>query len=70
MRDLYIEELNEVQGGSMLLKWAGRLVGAVANGITFLDAAMRIEFNDSANNSEVNFANVNDMGDACYRTDY
>ncbi len=63
MRSLNIEELPEVQGGGLALKWAERLGTAIANSLAVIDAASRIDTVALINDSTVNHDNTNPMGD-------
>jgi hypothetical protein len=62
MRNLSIEELNEVQGGGMVTTWAIRAIGALADLVTLVEVGMKVEF-DSSSYGAANAGGYNPMGD-------
>ena len=62
MRNLEINELNEVQGGGLATKWAIKLGELISTGLTFIDATSRIDF-DPSNYGAVDAGGINVMGD-------
>jgi hypothetical protein len=62
MRNLNIEELNEVQGGAMSTRWAFRMGDAIANMYTVYEAAGLFNFNFSSYGS-ASGGSYNAMGD-------
>jgi hypothetical protein len=62
MRSLNIEELGEVQGGSVALKWAYKVGEFLSNAYSAYEAASKIEFDPSSYGS-VDAGGYNPMGD-------
>jgi hypothetical protein len=62
MRNLNIEELNEVQGGAMSTRWAFRMGDAIANMYTVYEAAGLFNFSFASYGS-VSGGSYNAMGD-------
>jgi hypothetical protein len=62
MRNLNIDELNEVQGGSMIARWAYKLGESIANMYTLYEASQKIEFEPSSYGA-VDASGYNAMGD-------
>jgi hypothetical protein len=63
MRSLNFEELNEIQGGGLAAQWAGKVGSLLVNVITVMDVASRVDTDALINDSAVNHANTNAMGD-------
>ena len=62
MRTLNIDELDEVQGGGLAMKWAYRIGEWVSNAYTLYEASSKIEIDPSSYGS-VDAAGINPMGD-------
>ena len=62
MRYLNIEELNEVQGGGIAVKWAFRMGELLADLYTLYEASQKIEFEPSSYGA-VDASGYNAMGD-------
>lgn len=62
MRSLNIEELGEVQGGGVALKWAYKVGEFLSNAYSAYEAASKIEFDPSSYGS-VDAGGYNPMGD-------
>jgi hypothetical protein len=62
MRSLNIDELNEVQGGGISVKWAYKLGEAISNMYTLYEASQKIEFDTSCYGA-VDASRYNAMGD-------
>ena len=63
MRSINIEELNNVQGGGIVFKWAEKVGTALANAVAMIDVASRVDTAALINDSAVNHDNTNPMGD-------
>jgi hypothetical protein len=63
MRSLNFEELNNVQGGGIVFKWAEKVGAALVNAVGMIDVASRIDTDALINDSAVNHENTNPMGD-------
>ena len=62
MRILNLDELNEVQGGGLAMKWAYRIGEWVSNAYTLYEASSKIEIDPSSYGS-VDAGGINPMGD-------
>jgi hypothetical protein len=62
MRTLNIEELDEVQGGGLAMKWAYRIGEWVSNAYTVYEASTKVEIDPSSYGS-VDAGGINPMGD-------
>jgi len=62
MRTLNIDELDEVQGGGLAMKWAYRIGEWVSNAYTLYEASSKIEIDPSSYGS-VDAGGINPMGD-------
>ena len=62
MRSLNIDELSEVQGGGISVKWAYKLGEAIANMYTLYEASQKIELEPSSYGA-VDASGYNAMGD-------
>jgi hypothetical protein len=62
MRNLNIDELNEVQGGGIALKWAIKIGELLSNGYTLFEASSKIEF-DPSSYGAADANGYNPMGD-------
>jgi len=62
MRNLNMNELEEVGGGSISFKWAIRLGEIISDGITLYEADSKIEFEPSSY-GPVDAGGINPMGD-------
>ena len=62
MRNLNMNELEEVGGGGISFKWAIRLGEIISDGITLYEAGSKIEFEPSSY-GPVDSGGINPMGD-------
>lgn len=62
MRSLNIQELNEVQGGGISVKWAYKLGDALSNMYMLYEASQKIELEPSSYGA-VDASGYNAMGD-------
>jgi hypothetical protein len=62
MRTLNIDELDEVQGGGVAMKWAYRIGEWVSNAYTLYEASSKVEIDPSSYGS-VDAGGINPMGD-------
>mgnify|MGYP000075281613 CR=1 FL=1 len=63
MRTLNIDELDAVQGGRMTPVLAANIISFLSDAFGLIDAAMKVDYASMVNNSNVEFGNVNPMGD-------
>lgn len=62
MRSLNMDELDEVHGGGVALKWAYRIGEWVSNAYSLYEAGSKVEFDPSSYGS-VDAGGYNTMGD-------
>ena len=62
MRILNLDELDEVQGGGLAMKWAYRIGEWVSNAYSLYEAGSKVEFDPSSYGS-VDAGGYNPMGD-------
>jgi hypothetical protein len=62
MRSLNINEVDEVQGGGIALKWAYKIGEWVSNAYSLYEAGSKVEFDPSSYGS-VDAGGYNPMGD-------
>ena len=63
MRNLEIDELNEVQGGGIATRWAIKAIASIADVLTLMDVAMRVDYRAMGSSGNVDDLGINAMGD-------
>jgi bacteriocin-like protein len=63
MRNLSINELNEVQGGRMTVSLGVTIIGLISDAYTLVEAALKVDYQGMVNDSTVDYGGYNAMGD-------